>query len=72
MQLAVRGHNVTLESHEGLTQEQLKVCKLGGAPFDESRLWHMDMSDTANPPEVSAIYMVQPSPDGADDTIFAR
>ena len=63
---------MSLETHEGLTQEQLAKCKLGGAPFDESRLWHMDMSDTPVPSEVSAMYMVHPAPGGNDDTIFAR
>lgn len=72
LQLAVRGHNVALKEYEGIKEEELKKCKLGGAPFDESRLWHMDMSDTPTPCEVSAMYMVQPAPGGIDDTLFAR
>lgn len=32
----------------------------------------MDMSDTATPAEVSAMYMVHPDPAGTDDTMFAR
>ncbi|KAL3157455.1 hypothetical protein ABBQ32_011921 [Trebouxia sp. C0010 RCD-2024] len=69
--LAVRGHNVTLKEHEGVKEEALKKCQLGGNPFDESRLWHMDMSDLPTPCEVSAMYMVHPAEDGGDDTIFA-
>ncbi len=72
LQLAVRGHNVTLKEHEGLTEKELKTCTLGGNPFDESRLWHMDTADLATPCEVSAMYMVQPAPGGIDDTIFTR
>lgn len=72
IQLAVRGHNVTLKEHEGVKEEALKKCQLGGNPFDESRLWHMDMSDLPTPCEVSAMYMVHPAEDGGDDTIFAR
>ena len=72
LQLAVRAHNVTVKEHEGLNEEDLKKCKLGGDPFDDSRLWHMDMADTPTPCEVSAMYMVHPAPGGIDDTIFAR
>ena len=72
LQLAIRGHNVTFKEHEGVKEEALKKCRLGGNPFDESRLWHMDMSDLPNPCEVSAMYMVHPAEDGGDDTIFAR
>ena len=72
LQLAVRGHNITMKEHEGLDEEALKKCRLGGNPFDESRLWHMDMSDTPTPCEVSAMYMVQPAPDGVEDTLFTR
>ena len=72
LQLAVRGHNVTFKEHEGVKEEALKKCRLGGNPFDESRLWHMDMSDLPTPCEVSAMYMVHPAEDGGDDTVFAR
>jgi taurine dioxygenase len=68
--LAVRGHNVNLKEHCGLKEEQLAKLKLGGAPFDESRLWHMDMSDTPMPCQVSAMYMYHPAPGGVDNTLF--
>ena len=59
-----------LSEHEGLTEEELKKADLGNEPYRQNRLWHMDLSDIECPPEVSAMYMVQPS--GTDDTLFAR
>ena len=59
-----------LKEHEGLTEDELRTADLGIEPYRKNRLWHMDMSDAECPPEVSAVYMVQPS--GKDDTLFAR
>ena len=72
LQLVLRARNVKLPSHEGLTEEEVWKAGLptGGAGYGQNKLWHMDLSDSECPPEVSAMYMVHSA--GKDDTLFAR
>lgn len=53
MQLVVRFSCVDMDEYMGVPREELQKT-YGGPPFDRSRLWHMDLSDEATPPQVGS------------------
>lgn len=53
--MAIRGGNIPLDAHYGVTKEELQTLKFQKGPYRVSRLWHMDISHARAPPEVESV-----------------